>query len=171
MQVQLTRLVLLSQILILLICWTYSETPNINSTRTKLTAEQVAKLEMEQFQLEMDDFMREQEKEHLEQIRNARVKRTVIYNSEAPLDVVLVFTVPITVILPVLQNVFTNLNWSKIFKWKRSIDDGEESENEYVEESSVVQPHLDKITGYFEAMNVSAVSRKHISTSCHFRNY
>lgn len=127
--------------------------PHQNSTNApKLSVAEIARLELEQFELEKDAFILELQHEGIEQVHNGRVKRTVLYNSEAPLDVVLVFAIPLTVLLPVLTNVFNNLNWSKIFKWKRSVDNLEEEV--YDEDSSIVQPHLDKLSGYFELMRV-----------------
>jgi hypothetical protein len=78
----------------------------------------------------------------------SRSKRFIYLNSDTSSACALLLGFPLTIVLPSLSNVFN--------KWRRrrSVRDTEYLENNY-EDDPEVQPHLDKISTYFELVDVS----------------
>jgi hypothetical protein len=78
-----------------------------------------------------------------------RRKRFIYYNVDSNFDVGYLVVIPITVVVPGMSNLFN--------KWRRRRSIGfEDSEtNLEFEDHPTLEPHLDRISTYFDLLNVS----------------
>jgi hypothetical protein len=79
-----------------------------------------------------------------------RSKRFIFFNSYASLDFGFLLTIPFTIVLPPMSNLFNN------WKNKRSVRalTQEDQDEAFVEDSPVIQPYLDRVSSYFELIKV-----------------
>lgn len=117
-------------------------------TALGISPEEFVACEMEAFEREKDQFLKET---HLESTRS---KRTIKFNGRAPIDLGMLFGFPLTLTLPSLSNYF---QFNKDKK-KRSIPTEVESEDVY-EENPFLQPQVDRISAYFHLINVTSHSK------------
>ena len=77
-----------------------------------------------------------------------RTKRFITYNVLAPIDIGLLLAIPITLILPSISNLFNK-------RVKRSLP--MELGSDIYEDEPIVQTHLDRISNYFELLQVKSL--------------
>jgi len=78
-----------------------------------------------------------------------RKKRFVYYNIDSLFDVGFLVVIPITVVVPGMSNLFNT--WRR----RRSVDDGNNRFEDDYEDHPNIQPQLDRISAYFDLLNVS----------------
>lgn len=84
------------------------------------------------------------------EVVKSRSKRFIYFNVNSALDFGFLLTIPITIVLPPMSNLFNSWKYSK--RSARSLM--EDEENVLEEDSPVIQPYLDRVNSYFELIKV-----------------